>query len=452
MRLDGWKSIAAHFGRERSTVIRWASERGMPVYRIPGPGRGSVYALSEELDAWLEADRQDGAAATAAETQAEALAPAAASPEVVPAVAAGPRKWPKAWLAALALLVVASLGAWAISRDDPPRANVLLPADAELADLYLEARSDWAARNPQSIAAAIEKLQRVVAAEPGFAPAYAALADSYVLAREFGSLEDVDAFGRAQSAADTALRIDPGNPDALRALGFIDYWWRGDGPSAARRFRQAIAAAPQSAQSHFWYGNILIDNGDFADGMAELERARLIEPASLPLQVDIAWARWSMGESERGKRELEALRERYPDLATVRDCLAVVYLAEGDIPAFVGEVTAFARLRQVPGDDLVADRLEQTLARDPASVLPIYLTEEERAVAVGERTHLAWPTMIASAAGDRAATLRLLNMGMSRGERWGSAGMVRYVTQRWQGDGEITRLIEALRAESLISD
>ena len=53
LRIDGWKAIAAHFRRDRTTVMRWAQSRGLPVYRVPGGGSGSVFAYVDELDAWL---------------------------------------------------------------------------------------------------------------------------------------------------------------------------------------------------------------------------------------------------------------------------------------------------------------------------------------------------------------------------------------------------------------
>src|ERR1019366_10233137 len=53
-RVDSWKEIAALFDRDERTVKRWESERGLPVHRIPGGGRGSVYAFKEELTAWLQ--------------------------------------------------------------------------------------------------------------------------------------------------------------------------------------------------------------------------------------------------------------------------------------------------------------------------------------------------------------------------------------------------------------
>jgi hypothetical protein len=52
-RVDGWKDIAQYLGKDTSTVMRWARGRGMPVHKLPGGKRGTVYAYTDELDAWL---------------------------------------------------------------------------------------------------------------------------------------------------------------------------------------------------------------------------------------------------------------------------------------------------------------------------------------------------------------------------------------------------------------
>src|SRR5271163_82781 len=51
-RLDSWKEIATYLGRDVTTVQRWERQEGMPVHRHLHHKRGSVYALSSELDTW----------------------------------------------------------------------------------------------------------------------------------------------------------------------------------------------------------------------------------------------------------------------------------------------------------------------------------------------------------------------------------------------------------------
>lgn len=52
-RLDSWKEIAAHLGRDERTVRRWEKEKGLPVHRVPGGERKAVFAYPVEIDAWL---------------------------------------------------------------------------------------------------------------------------------------------------------------------------------------------------------------------------------------------------------------------------------------------------------------------------------------------------------------------------------------------------------------
>src|ERR1700723_41779 len=56
-RLDSWKEIAAHLNRDVTTVQRWEKREGMPVHRHLHDKRGSVYALTEELDDWVQSRR-----------------------------------------------------------------------------------------------------------------------------------------------------------------------------------------------------------------------------------------------------------------------------------------------------------------------------------------------------------------------------------------------------------
>ena len=52
--LDSWKEIASYLKRDVSTVQRWEKGEAMPVHRHVHDKRGSVYALTSELDSWLQ--------------------------------------------------------------------------------------------------------------------------------------------------------------------------------------------------------------------------------------------------------------------------------------------------------------------------------------------------------------------------------------------------------------
>ncbi|MCC6363462.1 MAG: PD40 domain-containing protein [Bryobacterales bacterium] len=51
-RLDSWKEIADYLRRSERTVRRWEQTLHMPVHRLTGAKRASVFALKSELDDW----------------------------------------------------------------------------------------------------------------------------------------------------------------------------------------------------------------------------------------------------------------------------------------------------------------------------------------------------------------------------------------------------------------
>jgi phage terminase Nu1 subunit (DNA packaging protein) len=52
--LNSWKEIAVYMGRAVRTVQRWERECDFPVHRPRGKKRSAVFALSKEIDTWLE--------------------------------------------------------------------------------------------------------------------------------------------------------------------------------------------------------------------------------------------------------------------------------------------------------------------------------------------------------------------------------------------------------------
>jgi tetratricopeptide (TPR) repeat protein len=343
-RIDGWKAIAAHFRRDRSTVIRWAASGDFPVHRVAGRRSGSVWAYAHELDAWLARTGVDMVADRPPEFGTEVALPTTGTD---PAPPTARRKVGRNTLnVACGALLLAGAFAMLLARvsSAPPVHNRTLPGDATTADLYLQARDDLSTRTPASLRKASAEFAAVISRDPGFAPAYAGLADTYVLAPEFiGTPSDV-ALAKAEAATKAALAIDPDSADANRALGFIDYWWRGDIRTARDHFGRSLRSDPNSAQTHFWYGNILIDVGEAEDGLRELRAARLLDPGSWAIQADYAFALWCRGPGDPGLRDLEDLTAEDPKLGSAHRYLSLIFLAKGDIRAYLDESQGLAAL------------------------------------------------------------------------------------------------------------
>lgn len=455
--------------------MRWAQERGLPVRRIPGGKASTVYALKSELDAWASSQsslEETSGAEVATDSAAGAVAddgdtdaaldpepPAAESSSTVvaqagphPAPAAPVRRiWP---YALIAILLVVPIAAWMMrpAADPVPAVALSLPRDARAAQLFIEGRNKWALRTTASLESAIVAFEAVVEIEPAFAPAHAGLADAYLLAREFGSMPDAIAFAKAQAAVARALELDPKLAAAHRAQGFIRYWHEHDPAAAGRSFRRAVELNPQDAQTRFWYGNILADNGEQDAATRELNAARLLEPGSVPIETDAIWAVWSAGDSARAIEQMRSVIQREPAFAVARDCMSLFLLGEGDVEGYVREFGERARLRAEPALLQHAEQIERALAAGGAAAVH----ESMLARAMVDETRSAfpdhsWAAFVASLSGDRDKLLGVLRLADAQRQVWGSAGFTLRIQRQWAGDAEIERLLEARRAARIES-
>ena len=56
---DSWKEIAEYLHRTPKTCQRWEHELGLPIHRLDGSPKASVFAYKEEIDLWLKEKLQE---------------------------------------------------------------------------------------------------------------------------------------------------------------------------------------------------------------------------------------------------------------------------------------------------------------------------------------------------------------------------------------------------------
>lgn len=443
-RLDGWKAIANYFRRDRTTVMRWARDRNLPVHRLPGGVQGSVFALESELAAWAVAfsDLHPNEAATAA--GAPRPAPAAGSS---PAHRRGRVRW--AWLALIPVAGAAALliarPAPAPDRIAPSAARAAMPGDPVAASDYAAARDLWAQRTGDSLRRSIALYRRVIARAPDFAPAHAGLAEAWLIFREYGDASEDEAYRQAQQAVDRAITLDPGLASAHRARGFIQYWWHYDAQGAQRSFARALAIDPNDGLTHFWHANILADLGDDAGARRAYDQARVLLPGTPTIEVERACADWQAGRDAQAIAALTELKQRYPGDATIPNCLAWAHMSGGDIAGYAREYRAAAELRREPQMIALVDALDAAIARDPATAHRVLIADARREFATGARQTRISPAFFASSMGDRESLVVLMREAVNLDERWYSLNLIRRIGARWHDDREVQALLRRLK-------
>ncbi len=441
-RLDGWKSIAAYFNRDRTTVMRWARERDLPVRRMPGGKQGSVFCFEQELAAWALRQDDDEDHGEAATIPSDVSAPPLPPPVEVAAISLSGRR--PGWAIAAGLITLAMLvAAWFWWEAAPRSAHraVAMPANPAVARDYVAARDHWARRTQADLNIAIQLYQGVIHRDPSFAPAYAGLAEAWLIIGEYGGVAEADAFRRARHYARTALQLDPELPAAYRALGLVDYWWRSDRAGALAEFRRAIALDDRDGQTYFWYANVLADIGDDAAAQSAYDQARLLLPGLLTIEVEQACAHWQAGRDALAYAQLTALAVRAPNDATIHNCLAFVNIGRGDIIGYARELAVRARLRGEPRLQRLSAALDAAIRRDPKTAVAVLIDHGRQEIARGERKLRETPAFYASSMGDRAALIALLREANDQDERWYAASLTRRIARRWRGDAQVEGLL-----------
>jgi tetratricopeptide (TPR) repeat protein len=281
-RLDCWKEIASYLGKGERTVKRWETNRGLPIHRVPGGGRASVYAHAAELDEWLvsaraleiEIGEKEG---VAEETEAEA----ALTDEAQPAAPAGTsahkapgrfRRIPVSLLlaallaisGALLLFVLRGGGRIFLFRDSMPARAPISESERQLAhQLYLQGRFEWNKRTPESLNRALDDFTQALVHDPEDAQTYVGLADTYNLLCEYTLMQPDEAYSRALAASRKAVELDGSLAEAHRSLGFAEVWGEWNFKDGVREFRRAIELNPTDPLTHLWLANALWREGRF---------------------------------------------------------------------------------------------------------------------------------------------------------------------------------------------
>ena len=407
-KLDSWKEIAAFFNRDERTVRRWEKERALPIHRVPGGGRGGVFAYSEELKDWLkgrasdseldngyseiantsdnlpENPQTDSLPSDTSSASPNAHSPSQFSPqphEISPAPheIAPPTELPSglrfsgtpasanstarivAWLVPLFAVAILILILTFSHRETRYRHALAAPhaPNPEAQELYLKGEYHWTKRTPEDLNKAVDYFTQSIVKDSNYAQAYVGLADCYNLLREFSVMPAEEAYPRALAAAQKAVELDDTSAGAHNSLAFATFYWNWDPISAEREYKRALELDPNFVQGHHWYATFLLANQRYPEALSQIEQARKLDPSSTTIQADKALILNSAGRKSEAFALLKQLETTDPALATTHSYLAAIYLDRQDYDEFFAESKLSAQLRHDELGVAVANAAEQ---------------------------------------------------------------------------------------------
>ncbi len=145
---------------------------------------------------------------------------------------------------------------------------------------------------------------QAIAADPGYALAYADLSDIQRSLISAGLLDQQAYLPQARAAAQKALALDGDLADAHYALAnLMTYAW--EWHDAEREYRRAIELNPNLALAHRWYAVYLRIRGRHEQAITEIRRARELDPLSPGVAATVGYV---LSSARRDTEAMDALK------------------------------------------------------------------------------------------------------------------------------------------------
>jgi TolB-like protein/DNA-binding winged helix-turn-helix (wHTH) protein len=159
-----------------------------------------------------------------------------------------------------------------------PQQQARLPAavNPEAYDLYL--RGLPYINGQAGFDTAKRYFEESIRKDPGFAPAYVRLADTYVVLGLSRQVSPERAYGSARDALLKALELDDSVAEAHTTLAVLHWYHEWDWAGAAREFDQSVDLSPNYAFAHSYHSNFLAWGGHATEAAAEIARSRELDP------------------------------------------------------------------------------------------------------------------------------------------------------------------------------
>ena len=174
--------------------------------------------------------------------------------------------------------------------------------------LYLKGRYNYNKFSETGLRKGLDFFQQALLQDPGFARAYAGIADVWCDLADDWMAPD-EAYPRAKAAAERALQRDPNLAEAMISIGKVLCWHEWKFTDAERQMRRAVELGPNNATAHYILGTTLPLVGRLDEAIEEIRRSLVIDPLYAHLSSWLArfflYAKDYPSAIAQGKKTLE---------------------------------------------------------------------------------------------------------------------------------------------------
>jgi TolB-like protein/AraC-like DNA-binding protein len=145
---------------------------------------------------------------------------------------------------------------------------------------YLKGRYFFNIRTEESLKRSIGYYEKSIAADPGYAVAYAGLAETYYTLVHSDWMPVDKGFGKAKELAQKALELDPDLAGAHVILGGVYAWGEWQWEKAREEYKIAMEMNPNLSSAYLYYAELLDLLGENDEARLQLNIAKELDPFS----------------------------------------------------------------------------------------------------------------------------------------------------------------------------
>jgi tetratricopeptide (TPR) repeat protein len=204
-------------------------------------------------------------------------------------------------------------------------------------ELYL--KGNYSSGTEEKLKNNIEFFQRAIKLDPGYAMAYAGLADSYMkLGGPRGFLGPRETFPKAKEALMKALEIDETLAEGHELLGTYKLFYEWDWAGAEREFKRAIQLDPNNSGAHERYGSYLQSMGRFDEALVERKLAQKLDPINPAVIASVGQTLFLARRYDEAMEQYRKALELNPNYSWGHVALADAYVRKGMYEEAIAEV------------------------------------------------------------------------------------------------------------------
>jgi eukaryotic-like serine/threonine-protein kinase len=226
-----------------------------------------------------------------------------------------------------------------LTREKMQRLTRRYTEDAEAYQLFLRGRYYWNKRTPEWMRKGIDNFHLAIQKDPGYALAYAGLADCYALLGSYGALSPQDAFQKTRSAALKALEIDKTLAEAHTSLAFAQGFYEWNWRESERGFKRALHLSPSYPTFH-WYGYLLMALGRLDEAFVNIRQALDLDPLALVINAQLAWALHFARRYDDAIEQARKTLEMEPAFGLAQFWMGLSYLHKGSYEVAIPSLQA----------------------------------------------------------------------------------------------------------------